>query len=210
MRPDFSSHLGAVDREVTALERAGEPARAVTLRRLYDTTPDDLWEAVTDPERLARWFAPVGGDLRAGGRYRIEGNAEGTITDCDPPRFLAANWEFGGGTSWIELRIASEDEGARLTLSHICPLDDFWTQYGPGAVGVGWDLGLLGLALYVADPDWQRFDENAFAASPEGRAFIVGSSRDWRRAALAGGEDAAQADAAASRTTAFYTGQDPA
>lgn len=206
MDSDFDTYLGAVTRTVSELVREGTPAGEVTLECVYDTTADDLWDAVTNPERLARWFMPVTGDFRLGGRYQFEGNAGGTITDCEPPCFLAATWEFGGGVSWVEIRIAAEGEPmSRLTLSHICPVDDHWKKYGPGAVGVGWDLGLLGLALHLRDGT-EQFDEDAFAASAAGKAYIIGASDDWKRAAVAAGEDAAAAQAAADLTTAFYTG----
>lgn len=207
MLPDLTAHLGSVSRIVTELEREGVPARKVTLERVFDTDPEDLWDAVTNPERLPRWFLPISGDLKLGGRYQLEGNAGGTITECEPPHFLAATWEFGGGLSWIEVRIAAEGEAmSRLTLSHICPIDDHWEKYGPGAVGVGWDLGLLGLVLHLHDGAGQ-IDEEAFAASAEGRAYITGACQDWRRAAMASGDDTTHAEAAAKRTTAFYTGE---
>lgn len=203
---DFTAYLGAVTRTVTEHERAGSPARSVTLERTYDTTPDDLWDAITNPERLTRWFLPISGDLKPGGHYQLEGNAGGTITDCQPPRLLTATWEFGGGVSWIDVRIAPLGEAqASLKLSHLCPVDEHWEKYGPGAAGVGWDLGLLGLVLHLlqgAEP----FDEEAFAASAEGKAYITGACEDWGRAAVAAGEDAAQAETAAKRTAAFYTG----
>ena len=85
MTYDFEKHLGQVERSVSSLERGGKPARAVTLTRTYDTTVDDLWDAVTSPERLPRWFAPVGGDLKLGGRYKVHGNAGGEVTACEPP-----------------------------------------------------------------------------------------------------------------------------
>lgn len=205
---DFSAHLEVAVHSVTKLEREGKPARGVTLEREYDTTTDDLWDAVTNPERLPRWFLPVTGDLKLGGRYQLQGNAGGTITECEPPRFLSLTWEFGGGTSWVEVRIAREGERrSRLTLCHICPVDDeWWPKYGPGAAGVGWDLGLLGLAAHLTQTPSERFDEEAFAASPEGKAYIEEVSVDWGRAAVAAGEDASQAAAAAQRTAAFYTG----
>jgi uncharacterized protein YndB with AHSA1/START domain len=209
MKFDFHAYLGAVTRTVTVLEREGKPARNVTLERLYDTTADDLWDAVTNPERLPRWFLPVSGELKLGGRYQFEGNAGGTITECIPPRFLSATWEFGGGVSWVEVLIAPDGEArSKLTLSHICPVDDHWNKYGPGAVGVGWDLGLFGLAVHLSSVSSDRFDEDAFATSIEGKAFIAGVSEDWRRAAVAAGEDPAQAEAAAKLTTAFYTGEE--
>lgn len=205
MTMDFSEYLGSVERRVAEGDRDGQPVRRVTLERLYDTTLEDLWDALTNPERLPRWFLPVSGDLRHGGSYQLEGNAGGTITECVPPRRLALTWEFGGGVSWVEVHLSAEGNSrARLTVSHICPVDDFWREYGPGAVGVGWDLGLLGLGMHLARED--RLDEAALAASPEGKALVAECSEDWGRAALACGEDPIRAGAAVRRTTAFYTG----
>lgn len=206
MSIDFSAHLGSVERRVSESTREGTPIRSVTLQRLYDTSPADLWDAVTNPERLPRWFLPVSGDLRQGGRYQLEGNAGGTIRECDPPRRLDMTWEFGGGVSWVEVGITADgDSGARLTLTHHCPVDDFWREYGPGAVGVGWDLGLLGLTLHLSG--LEKLDEAEMAANTEGRALIAACSEDWRRAAVDLGEDAEHAATAAKRTTAFYTGE---
>jgi uncharacterized protein YndB with AHSA1/START domain len=207
---DFNAHLGAVTRSVSELERAGQPARKVTLERSYDTTAEDLWDAVTNPERLPRWFLPVSGDLRLGGRYQFAGNAGGTITECVPPQLVSATWECGGSVSWIEVRIAPRAGArSRLTLSHICPVDEHWRKYGPGAVGVGWDLGLMGLAVHLTGRSIDRFKEHDFAASPDGKAFIAAAGLDWGRAATAAGENPAQAKAAAALTTAFYTGAGP-
>lgn len=208
MKFDFDAYLGSVARTVSTLERDGKPSRAVTLERSYNTTIEDLWDAVTNPERLPRWFLPISGDLKLGGRYQLEGNASGTIRECDPPGFVSLTWEFGGEVSWLEVRIAKDgDAQSRLTLSHICPVDDYWRQYGPGAAGVGWDLGLIGLAFHLLQPDADRFDEETFAAASEGKAFIAGSSEDWGRAAVAAGEDPRLAEAAVTQTTAFYTGE---
>ena len=80
---DFESHLGAVERSVSSLERDGLPAGAVTLSRSYATTVEDLWDAVTNGERIPRWFLPISGELELGGRYQLEGNAGGVITACN-------------------------------------------------------------------------------------------------------------------------------
>ena len=50
-------------------------------------------------------------------------------------------------------------------------------------------------------------DEAALATSPDGKAFIAGSSERWAQAAVAAGTDPDAARAAARRTTAFYTGE---
>jgi len=186
---------------------AGE-ARVLTISQAYDTDVDDLWEAVTTPERIARWFLPVSGDLRLGGRYQLEGNAGGVIEACDPPHGFDATWEYGEGMSWIEVRLTEEGEGrTRLTLHHVADIDDeTWEQYGPGAVGIGWDQGILGLALHLrtrAPNDATEF--MGWAASPDGRRFTTGSGEAWHDADIASGTDPAQARARADRTIAAYT-----
>jgi uncharacterized protein YndB with AHSA1/START domain len=62
---DIVSEINATRREVAA-GRAGEP-RSVRLRRRYAAAIEDVWDACTSPERIARWFLPVTGDLRPAG-----------------------------------------------------------------------------------------------------------------------------------------------
>jgi hypothetical protein len=57
--------------------------KTLLIRRTYDATPEDVWDALTDPERIVRWFLPIKGDLRIGGRFSLEGNAGGEILRCD-------------------------------------------------------------------------------------------------------------------------------
>ncbi len=205
---DVAIHLGTVERSVSSPEHDSQPARAVTLSRSFPTTVEDLWDAVTNEKRLPLWFLPVAGELQLGGRYQLEGNAGGLITACEPPARLAITWEFGDDTSWVEVRIS--DDGprrARLTLTHTAELSPHWDHYGPGATGVGWELGLMGLALHITQPAESQLDEAAFAASPDGNAFIKASSDGWGQAAVASGTEPDAAHAAARRTTAFYTGE---
>jgi uncharacterized protein YndB with AHSA1/START domain len=205
---DVGHEINAVQRQVgTRILEAGE-ARTVTITRTYDAPVDDVWDAVTDPERIPRWFLPVTGELRVGGRYELKGNASGTIESCEPPHSFTATWEFGGEVSWIELRLSAEPgDRTRFVLEHIAHVDDArWAQFGPGAVGVGWDLGLRGLALHLASG--QSVDPRAAMAwtgSEEGKRFIAAISDAWGSASAAAGTDHAAARAAADRTTAFYT-----
>ncbi|MDE2690820.1 MAG: SRPBCC domain-containing protein [Acidobacteriota bacterium] len=207
MSLDVEGHLAAVERAVSSLERDGRPARSVTLARGFPVPLEDLWDAVTNGERIARWFAPITGELEPGGRYQLEGNAGGLITACEPPSGYAVTWEFAGDTSWVEVRCGEDAEGgARLELTHTMLHSPHWDQYGPGATGVGWELGLLGLPLHLEQPNEPRPDEAAFATSPEGKALIAGSSDAWGEAAITAGVDADAAHSRANRTTAFYTG----
>jgi uncharacterized protein YndB with AHSA1/START domain len=205
---DVIRTIGAVTRAVTNRERDGRPARAVVASRDYDTTPDDVWDAITNPERIPRWFLPVTGDLRLGGRYQLQGNASGEITRCEPPRHLALTWEFAGDVSWVTVELTEANGRTHLELEHIAYVDDArWNQYGPGAVGVGWDMTLMGLGRYLAggaavDPK----EAMAWLGSADGKAFVRASSEDWCRAAIASGADEAVAKASAQRTLAAYTG----
>lgn len=209
MQIDVTRYLGAVERRVEFREQDGRRMAAVIASRVFDTDEADLWDAVTNPERLPRWFAPVRGDFHLGGRYQVEGNASGTITACEPPRHLSLTWEFAGHVSWVEVRLAAASEGrTRLTLEHLAEVSEFWDRYGPGASGVGWELGLLGLALHLEGKGaFERSAGEAWAISDEGKQFVRGSSAAWGDAAVAAGTPKADARAAEARTTAFYLGE---
>ncbi|MGH9159625.1 MAG: SRPBCC family protein, partial [Vicinamibacteraceae bacterium] len=184
----------------------------VIAARTYDTTVEDTWDALTSAERIPRWFLPISGDLRLGGRYQLKGNAGGEITACKPPRHLAVTWEYGGSLSWVTVELAGDTSGrTRLQLEHVVPVGDHWEQFGPGAPGVGWDLAIMGLGQHLATGAVVNADEAAaWFASDEGRAFMRESSDDWCRAAIAAGVDETSARAAAARTIAAYTGESQA
>lgn len=200
-----------VTREVRHGEREARPTRMAAARRTYPTDQADLWSTLTDPERLPRWFAPVTGELRLGGRFQIEGNAGGVVEHCEEPDTFRITWEMGEAVSWVTVTLTPSDGGTVLELVHEAVADDpaaveFWAQYGPGAVGVGWDLALLGLGLHVesgapVDPEVGM----TLHLTTEGRTFIEHAAKDWADAAVEAGEEPDQAHGAAARTIAFYT-----
>lgn len=210
MEIDVARVLGPVTRSVTNFEKDGRAASTVTLTRLYDTNVDDLWDAVTSRQRIARWFLPVEGDLQLGGKYQLKGNAGGTITACTPPTHFAATWEFAGAVSWIDVKLAAERQQARLTLEHTAIIEDHWNQFGPGAVGVGWDLALARLERYVATGATVDHETaEAWMGSPEGKEFMTTSGEFWRAAHVASGVDPDEAKQRSDRTIAFYRGEMP-
>jgi uncharacterized protein YndB with AHSA1/START domain len=207
MQNDVTTYIDAVERSVWTEDRDGQPVRVAKAVRWYPTTIEDLWDALTNAERLPRWFLPVSGDLRLGGHYQLEGNAGGTITECHPPRRLGLTWEFGGAVTWVSVDLDDDGQRSRLQLEHRASVDDdTWRQFGPGAVGIGWDLGLLGLALHIetsaaVDPA----EVAVWSASDDGRAFMKGTGDGWCQASIAGGTPAAEAEEAAERTFVAYT-----
>ena len=150
---DFAA-VDSVRRELQDATRDGKPARTVVAERRYPTSADDVWDALTNPDRIPRWLMPISGDLRLGGHYQLEGNAGGTITTCEPPEHLAVTWEYDGAVSWVDVYLTPSDAETTLRLEHLALVEDFddkWDEFGPGAVGLGWDLALLGLDEHVRD-----------------------------------------------------------
>ena len=147
---DIANQLNAIHRNVErqpAGDGAGEHV-SVLLRRSYDAPAEDGWDALTDPDRMKRWFLPISGDLRVGGSFQLEGNAGGEILTCEPPRLLKVT--FGGPTSLVELRLTAQgDSDTVLELEHTVPIE--MAQSGAGALygGPGWDGALMGLGLFL-------------------------------------------------------------
>src|SRR5262252_9097399 len=72
--------------------RSADGKGVVRMEDRFDTDIDDLWSALTDPRRLARWIGEVEGDLRLGGEFhaRFADGWEGTgrVDACEPARRL--------------------------------------------------------------------------------------------------------------------------
>ncbi len=207
-----ADHLGAVTRGLHTVERDGQPMKVLTAERTYPALPEEVWDAITDPERIPRWIGgAVTGDLRLGGRYQIEGNAGGEILECEPPKRLALTWEYDG-TTWVDATLVSVGDGTLLHLEHTAPVPpEMWAQFGPGAVGIGWESMLMGLAEHLAAPDADMDALRTWLEGPEGRPYLVefmtGSSDHWVEASIAFGTDPDEARAAGERCAAAYTAE---
>jgi uncharacterized protein YndB with AHSA1/START domain len=205
---DLIDELHATTRTVGPGTLPAGDAWVVTLSRRYPVVADDVWDAITDPERIARWFLPVSGDLRAGGTYQLEGNAGGEIRVCEPPRRLLLTWIFGEppgpeDSGIVEVVLDPDDDGTTLTLTHTAVVPpDMWDSFGPGAVGVGWDLALLGLTAHLEDIELGTPAE--LEQSPEMRAVMTASSEDWGLAYARSGADPEVVERATAGTTAAY------
>lgn len=175
---DIASQLTAIHRQVEQqLPADGSGERvSVLLRRGYDAPIDDVWDAVTQPDRIKRWLMPISGELRVGGSFQLEGNAGGEILTCEPPRLLKVT--FGAPTSIVEVRLTPDGDGDTvLELEHTVPIEI--AQSGAGAlyVGPGWDGALLGLGLFLRGE--AVGDPVAAASSPEAQEFSKQSVHAW-------------------------------
>jgi uncharacterized protein YndB with AHSA1/START domain len=169
---DITDQINAIHREVGSQAAESGEVVAVLLRRSYRAAVADVWDAVTDPDRISRWFVPVSGDLREGGDFQLEGNAGGRILRCDPPRLLKVT--FGGETSIVELRLASDgDSSTTLELEHSVPIEMAGSGAGALYIGPGWDGALMALGLFLSGTVID--DPVAAAGSAEAQEF----SRHW-------------------------------
>ncbi len=188
---DLLAQLTQVHRSVAQDEDADpDQVIRVTLRRSYPTDQDDLWDALTRPERLARWFSAVDGDLRTGGTFQIENNAGGEILACEPPALLRTT--FGDPSSIVTVTLTPAGEGTDLTLDHTVPLAIAGSVAGALFAGPGWDEALIGLWLHLAHPDRDRV---ATLDARPGRDWAHRIVLAWVDVAAAAGAPADQLEA---------------
>jgi uncharacterized protein YndB with AHSA1/START domain len=133
----------------------------VRLQDRYDTDIDDLWSALTDPARLARWYGEVDGDLRPGGQFRLrvesaDIDAAGRIDACEPPRRLRVttreteeSYLRGQGVppydEAIEATLTADGDQTQLIIEvRGMPLDMV------AFYGAGWQIHAETLADYLA------------------------------------------------------------
>ena len=147
---------------MTSSERAGDRILGtlrtqdgqgiVTVQDRFDTDIDDLWSALTEPARLARWLGDVEGDLRLGGEFRARFFAsgwEGTghVEACDPPRRLLVQTREPGQQNEhaIEVTLASDgDQTVLVWEERGLPLDHL------AAYGSGIQVHVEDLSAYIA------------------------------------------------------------
>lgn len=196
---DLFDEWDATRRDV--LRRADGDAEdvVVVLRRCYDAEIDDVWDAVTDPDRLARWLLPVAGDLRVGGTFQLEGNVGGEIRECARPQALTVTW--GAPESLVRVRLSPDGGATMLELEHSVPIAFAGSGAGGLFVGPGWDISVLSLSLHLrgeaveAPTAWenavevQRYSARTIAAWAE----VVTAGGTATDEEVAGGVEAARA-----------------
>jgi hypothetical protein len=109
--------------------------------------------------------------------------------------------------SWVTVTLTPDADGTTLELLHEAHVDpDLWNTYGPGAVGIGWDLALMGLGLHIdtGEPVDREAGMN-FPLTPAGLEFVRGAATGWADAAIGDGDEPEAARAAAEQSVGFYT-----
>ena len=150
--------------------RSQDGAGVVRIEDRYDTDIDNLWAAITDPRRLARWHGRVQGDLWPGGEFRIfvesdDWEGTGRVEACEPPRRLRVtrresdeSWRKGQGSPPFDAVVDATltpdgDQTILIVEVRGLPLDRI------AAYGAGWQIHVENLAAYVAGRE--RVDSEA-------------------------------------------------
>ena len=157
--------------------RAADGHGVVRIEDRYDTGIDDLWSAITDPARLARWFGQVEGDLRAGGQFHLyvtdaQMHTDGRVEACEPPRHLRvtsretdASYAEGDGAApfdeTIEATLTADGDQTILVIEASgMPLDKVHFY------GAGWQIHAENLARVVAGGEASYGEERWDALVP--------------------------------------------
>src|SRR4051794_6291452 len=117
-----------------------------------DATPDETWDALTDPERLEDWFAD---EVEAEGdelTFRWDDGEErhAVIEEAEAPRVLRFRWHVGDdpreGASEVTFRLDDAPGGTRVTVVERglrgLPL--------ARRAGAGWGPALCALAAHAS------------------------------------------------------------
>ncbi len=146
--------------ELMGVLQAGPSTASVRFERRYATEVADLWSAITEPERVARWFAPVSGELRLGGSVEVHFDDHTNVYEvatCQPPNLLVVHWLHDEGQSLVRAELAATAEGSRLVLEHTGLTAEKVPGYG---AGWHWHLDALGAVLAGEEPrSWSTFDD---------------------------------------------------
>lgn len=140
--------------KITGTMRAQDETRgAVRVEEVYDTGVDDLWDACTTPERLARWIAKVSGDLHEGGTvhavFTSTWSGPARIEVCEAPHHLLLITEPGtDDESELEAWLTAEGSRTRLVVEERgLPVDSLHFY------GAGWQVHLEDLERSLATGD---------------------------------------------------------
>ena len=171
MTEDLETRRGNVTTEDDGRQR-------VEFRRTWAEPIEDVWAALTEPDRLARWIGVYEGERHAGGTGTFamtheDGEAPGqptTIVECDPPRRLVIEWpEASSQMERIDLDLATEDGRTVLRFVQFFPAA---TNAVDWALGWHWYLDKLSAEIDGGTPptDWDAFVTEVSQAYGRGTA----------------------------------------
>jgi hypothetical protein len=125
--------------------RAADGRAIIHVEDVYPTDIDDMWSAITEPDRLARWLVTIEGDTSIGGSFTAHFTSgwegPGRVDVCEPPHRL-------------RVTLTPEGDGTRLVIEERgILLEDALFH------GAGWQAHIEDLALYLAGKDTSNWED---------------------------------------------------
>jgi uncharacterized protein YndB with AHSA1/START domain len=160
------STTGHDTRILASMRRTDASKGVIRVEDLYDTDIEDLWSALTVPERLSRWLAEVDGDLRLGGSFNVTFTSSwegpGRIDVCEPPhRLLLTMNPDAPEETVIEALLSAEGAKTRLVIEdRAIALEELY-EYA-----AGWQAHLEDLTAHLAGREPGPWHERWVELSP--------------------------------------------
>jgi uncharacterized protein YndB with AHSA1/START domain len=138
----------------------------VRIEDRFDTDIADLWDAVTDPDRVARWIAVVSGDFRVGGtltgRFTSSWEGEMRVEVCDAPRHLRLLSGVGDDQTVMEAWLSEDGDGTRLVVEESgLPIENLPYH------GSGWQVHIEDLGAHLDGRPVSNWEQRWKALLPE-------------------------------------------
>ncbi|OBA68321.1 SRPBCC family protein [Gordonia sp. 852002-10350_SCH5691597] len=146
--------------EPTGRYRKLSERNVIEFEREFRASIEDVWAAVTESDRLGRWFGTYTGDPESG-RVELVMTAEGddvastpwNIVECTPPRILQVVSEDEGLVWDLRVELSEVDGLTKLVMRQI--FDD---TGGVETVGPGWEYYLDRLVAVVVGAGVEDID----------------------------------------------------
>src|SRR5258707_133757 len=128
----------AAGNRIVGTLRTADGKGVVRMEDRFDTGIDDLWSALTDPSRLARWLGEFEGDLRLGGEFRaryFDGwEGIGRVAVCEPPQHLLVLTRHvrQADEHAVEATLTADGDQTILVLEHRGMPGNLLAEYGAG------------------------------------------------------------------------------
>jgi uncharacterized protein YndB with AHSA1/START domain len=128
--------------DLLGMRRSADGLGVVRMQDRYDVAPEDVWSALTDPDRLRHWFGHVEGELSAGGEFRVDitlgGPRVGRVERCEPVRHLSVTMRDPEprpgqpAQTVIEAELVADGSGTKLVWQERGMPVDLLPAYGAG------------------------------------------------------------------------------
>ena len=138
---------------------------SLSLSRRFNSPPEKVWRAWTDPEALKRWFGPDAGkvalaetDVRVGGRFHVvfstldgeQHDVSGVYREVQPNRKLVFTWAWKSTperVSLVTLAFRPSGSGTEFSMLH----EQFFDVAARDRHEYGWTGSLAKLERYLQE-----------------------------------------------------------